>query len=249
MSVKIDLAAAVLCGGRGERLRPLTDYFQKTMIPIGEKKRPLLEYIVRLLAHHGVSHVAMLVGYRMDEIRNYFRDGAGFGVKVTYSKDPSSGCGSLGALSNALRTGKIPPCETLVVYYGDILSDLDITELVRTHREQNADATLVLSKGYTLPVGVAEVKGHRVVRMQEKPRLDVSVTMGCMTLGQRAMRVAAMADSGSKGDLMSDFVPKLLRRKFIVAAYHTKGIWHDVGTITSFEKANAELRDDMLSYL
>lgn len=194
--IKIQIAAAVLCGGRGERLRPLTDYFQKSMIPLGEKKRRLLEYVVRLLALHGVREITLLAGYRMREISDYFKDGSAFGVRVTYSKDPKDGCGSLGALSNALRNGSIPECETLVVYYGDMISDLDVTAPVKLHASKGADGTLVLSKGYTLPVGVARVRAGRVVAMEEKPELDANVNTGCLALGPRAM--GAASDAGRK---------------------------------------------------
>jgi len=247
--MKLELAAAVLCGGRGERLRPLTDYFQKTMIPLGERKRPLLEYIVRLLKFHNAQSITMLTGYRMEEIRDYFKDGSAFGVKIAYSKDPEEDCGSLGALANALNNQSIPGCEKLVVYYGDILSDLDVTRLVKVHRDEGADATLVLSRGYTLPVGVAKVKGSRVVSMEEKPEMDISVTTGCMVLGPRAMKIARETEEGSKSDLMSDLVPQLLKKKLVIAAYYTKGLWHDIGTITSYEKVNAELKDDMFPFL
>jgi mannose-1-phosphate guanylyltransferase len=247
--MKIELAAAVLCGGRGERLRPLTDYFQKAMIPLGERKRPLLEYIVRLLAFHHVRHITLLTSYRMEEIRSYFKDGAAFGVEIAYSRDPADGAGSLTALSNALRNGSVPECQTLVVYYGDILSDLDVTQFVKVHRDERADATLVLSKGYSLPVGVAKVQGRRVVAMEEKPRMNLNVTMGCMALGPSAMRIASTVGGKQKHDLMSDLIPTLLRRRLRVAAYYTKGLWHDIGTITTYEKVNSELKDDMLPFL
>lgn len=244
------VAAAVLCGGRGERLRPLTDFFQKTMIPLGEHRRPLLEYIVRLLAFHGARDITMLASYRMEEIRDYFKDGSAFGVSVTYSRDRKGETGSLSALANALNNGSIPKCDVLVVYYGDILSDLDITRLVRVHTNARADATLVLSKGYTLPVGVAKVRGGgRVVAMEEKPALDVSVTTGCMALGPRAMKTALRVAGGQRNDLMSDLVPELLKRKARVAAYYTSGLWYDVGTVTSYERLNSELRDDALSFM
>ncbi|MDG6923238.1 MAG: NTP transferase domain-containing protein, partial [Nitrososphaerota archaeon] len=64
----------ILCGGEGRRLRPLTNYFQKTMVPIGPRKRPLLEYVVRLLVHHKLRDITMLTGYRAEEIENYFDD-------------------------------------------------------------------------------------------------------------------------------------------------------------------------------
>src|SRR5579862_7822511 len=90
--------AAVLCGGEGTRLRPLTNYFQKTMIPIGGKKRPLLEYIVRLMAYNGISDLTLLTGYRSEEIERYFEDGSRFGVKVGYSRDPENSKGSARSL-------------------------------------------------------------------------------------------------------------------------------------------------------
>ena len=69
MAMSLETEAAVLCGGRGERLRPLTDYFQKVMIPIGPKKLPLLVYVITLLEHHGVNRIAPLIGYRSEDVR------------------------------------------------------------------------------------------------------------------------------------------------------------------------------------
>ena len=66
----------ILCGGTGTRLRPITYYFQKTMIPIGLKQKPLLEYVVRLLSFHGISDLAFLVNYKAEQIVNYFDDGS-----------------------------------------------------------------------------------------------------------------------------------------------------------------------------
>jgi mannose-1-phosphate guanylyltransferase len=246
--MKLSLAAAVLCGGRGERLRPLTDYFQKAMVPVGEKKRPLLEYIVRLLAFHRVESITMPAGYKMEEIRDYFKDGSSFGVEIGYSRDRRGEGGSLGALANAPGNGSIPECETLDVYYGDILSDLEVGGLVRSHREEHKDSTLVLSKGYTLPVGVAKVRGGgRGIAMDEKPRMDFGVTTGCMALGPKAMKLAMKTAREPRSDLMSDLVPELLKRRAKVCAYYTTGLWHDIGTIKSYEKLNSEIREDTLS--
>ena len=74
--------ALILCGGEGTRLRPLTFYFQKTMLPIGLNQKPLLEYIVRLLKYHRINDIVMLVGYKYKQIINYFEDGSRFGVHI-----------------------------------------------------------------------------------------------------------------------------------------------------------------------
>jgi mannose-1-phosphate guanylyltransferase len=136
--------AAVLCSGRGERLRPLTDYFQKVMIPIGPKKLPLLAYIIGLLKQHGVAKIALLTGYRSGDIELYFGNGTTFGVEISNRRTQGTRGGSLNAVANALRKGAIWKCDELLVYYGDILTDLNITALLASHRNKKADASLVI---------------------------------------------------------------------------------------------------------
>ena len=234
--------AAILCGGKGERLRPLTDFFQKTMIPVGPKRRPLLEYIVRLLVHHGVMDITLLTGYRAEEIEHYFEGGSRFGAKITYSRDPEELSGSANAVASAIAKGTIAPCDVLIVYYGDIVSDLDVDGLVRTHLSQRSDVTLVLDVGYSLPVGVATVKGGTVVSFREKPNLKISVTTGNMAIGKKSMRVLTeMSERRKRSDLMTNFVPAIIKGGGRVGAYYVKGFWHDIGTIASYEKLNSEL--------
>ena len=242
--------AAVLCGGRGERLRPLTDYFQKVMIPIGPKKLPLLSYVISLLKHHGVDRIALLTGYRSEDIRRFFGDGATYGVELRYSEDARDQRGSLNAVANALRNGTISKCDELLIYYGDVLTDLDITRLFARHRSKKADATLVLSKGYTLPVGTAKVgRGGLVTSVHEKPRLDLSVTTGCMVLGPAAMVLMRSLASRENADLMTHLLPVLLGRGLKVAAYYMDDAWYDVGTVSSFERLDLEIERHPPSFL
>ena len=242
--------AAILCGGRGERLKPLTDYFQKAMVPIGPKKLPLLAYIIRLMTHHGISRVALLTGYRSEDIRRYFGDGSEYGVAMTYSVDQRGLKGSLNAVANALLNGAVPKCDELLVYYGDVLTDLDITALLSLHRKKAADATLVLAKGYQIPVGTAEVgRGGIVTSFREKPRLDLSVATGCMVAGPKAMALMKRVAGRENTDLMSHFVPSLLSRRGRVAAYYTDEDWFDVGTISGLQSLEDELLRHRLSFL
>ena len=226
---------AILCGGEGKRLSPLTNYFQKTMVPIGPRRKPLLEYVVRLLVYHKITNITMLTGYRAEEIENYFDDGTRFGARINYSKDPAHASGSAGALANAISRGKIKKNEEVVIYYGDILSDINLTEMLKRHRTSKAGATLVLSKGYTLPVGVAEVTNGKVESLIEKPKYDLNITMGNMVLGKSAIAVLTrMVKKGAQVDLMRNFVPELLRSKTNVGAYYVKTFWYDVGTVDKY---------------
>lgn len=239
----------MLCGGRGERLKPLTDYFQKVMIPIGPKKLPLLAYVISLLKHHGVASVTLLTGYRSEDVRRYFGDGTAYGVKLRYSEDEPGKKGSLSAVASALKRGYIGNCDELVVYYGDVFVDLDLTGLLRTHSRMKADATLVLSRGYNLPVGEAKVSARGLVTaVHEKPRLDISVTTGCMILGREAMAKAREVAGGQNTDLMTHLLPALLKGRMKVAAFYTEEPWYDVGTVSSFEKLDKEIADHPPSF-
>ncbi|MDG7018515.1 MAG: hypothetical protein JRN73_09225 [Nitrososphaerota archaeon] len=215
------------------------------MIPIDPKKLPLLTCIIALLKHHHVTRVALLTGYRSEDNRTYFGNGSSQGVRISYSEDKLDLTGSL----NAVGSRAVGRCDELLIYYGDILTDLNITELLRTHMDSAADVTLVLDEGYTVPVGVAEVDGGMVTSFREKPRMDLSVTTGPMVVGPKAMELMVRLAGRKKTDLMTDFVPALLREGGKVAAYYTTQDWFDVGTVSSFVKLNEELPKHPLSYL
>jgi NDP-sugar pyrophosphorylase family protein len=129
-----------LCG-EGRRLRLLTNYFQKTMVTIGSRKKPLLEYVIRLLIYHRIRDITLLTGCRAEEIENYFDDGSRLGARINNSRDPGHAIGSVGALANAVLAGKISSFEDLIVYDGDILSSIDLTEMVHVHRSVKALAS------------------------------------------------------------------------------------------------------------
>jgi mannose-1-phosphate guanylyltransferase len=241
--------AAVLCGGRGERLKPLTDYFQKVMIPIGPKKQPLLAYILDLMTHHGITEVALLTGYRGQDIRNYFGDGSQLGIRLTYSDDPKERKGSLNAVSNAMDNEAIK-CDELLIYYGDVLMELDVEGLLGKHRRSKADATLVLAKRYTLPVGIAEIgaKDGMITSFREKPEMKLNVTTGCMVLGPKGMRLARKIAGKGNTDLMTHLVPALLKRGGRVGPYYLDKPWYDIGSVASFQNLDRELSLHPLNY-
>ena len=136
------------------------------------------------------------------------------------------------------------------MYYGDILSDLDISELVAHHNAKGAALTLVLSNRYSLPVGVADVEGGLVKSFREKPSLGLNVTTGCMVIRNDAIHLLDdVRAKSSKRDLMSHFVPKVLEAGQRVAAYYFSGFWYDVGTTEAYEKLENKLIDKQLNFL
>lgn len=125
------MIAVVLVGGQGTRLRPLTEWLPKPMLPIAN--RPFLEHQVAHLRYHGATRIVLACGYRPDAIRDHFGDALEYVVE-----DQPLGTG--GAIAFAARGID----ETFVVCNGDILTDLDLTALVAFHRSRRATATLAL---------------------------------------------------------------------------------------------------------
>jgi len=242
--------AAILCGGEGRRLRPLTKHIQKTMIPVGPKKRPLLEFVVKLMVYHGVSELVLLSGYKGEDIEEHFGDGAKFGARIAYSRDPEKASGSAHALMNALLEGKVGIFDEIIVYYGDVLSALDLGAVLSKHRSTLADMTLVLSKNYAVPVGVAEVRDDRVVRFREKPNLGLDVTMGCLVISNSCIPVLQEVTSeGRSKDIMANFVPRVIERGMNVAPFFLEGFWHDLGSQEAYDRLDAGQVEKSLGFL
>ena len=237
----------VLAGGEGKRLRPITFYFQKGMIPVGSNQKPLLEYIVHLLKKHGIVDLRMLVGYKHEQIENFFGDGGRFGVSIDYFLDDPALSGSGGALLNAAKKSAFEGADALLVYYGDILSDIDLSEMIRQHFETEASVTLAVIKGYEVPVGVAKLKGTRVVGWVEKPKIDLYAGIGVVVLSPESLEAFKEIAIGRDAvDIMGDLVPHLIIKGKRAEAYVTDAFWYDLGSTEKYEKLDNGLVDDLL---
>ena len=227
----------ILCGGEGKRLRPLTYYFQKTMIPIGTSQKPLLEYIIKTLRYYGVDDLVLLVGYKHEQILNYFEDGSRFNVKISYVEDPKDKKGTGNALLNAYEKGVFHDADILLIYYGDILANVDVKKLIEKHVSNNAVATLVVATKYQVPVGVVETDEDRVVKMIEKPWLDLKATIGILTLSISPLSILKeLSKEYREMDIMGHFIPELLNRERKIVIYSHNAEWYDVGTTERYEK-------------
>ncbi|HDJ25961.1 MAG TPA: nucleotidyltransferase family protein [Candidatus Bathyarchaeota archaeon] len=240
----------VLCGGKGSRLRPLSYYIPKPMVPIGRGQRPLLEYVIRLMSYHDIKDILLLIGHKGEQVRNYFRDGGFLGVRLSYLRDDPSTPGTGGAILNALRKGMMDEEGTYLIYYGDILSDIDLSEMLRFHGSTGAAATLAVSTAYTLPVSVAELDGSRIIRFEEKPAFNVPVGIGILAVeGEAFKHLHDLAEEGAELDLMKHFLPRLIELGLDVRAYVTGAFWYDVGSLEKYEKLNPDEVEKRFSFL
>jgi mannose-1-phosphate guanylyltransferase len=237
----------ILCGGKGTRLRPLTYYVQKTMVPVGLKQKPLLEYVVRLFRFHGIKDLVFLVNYKSEQIINYFEDGSRFGVNISYVEDDPNSKGTGGAVLTAYNKGLVSADDTLLVYYGDIVTDMNLTDLLHYHKNKQAWSTVALSSGFKVRVGLANLDSDsKILGFEEKPTLDKPVSVGISVLkGEMLEEMKRLKGNKPELDFMGEVLPYLLKAGKPVYGYVSKAFWYDVLSTEAYEKLDPQLVDDL----
>ena len=158
------MKAMILTAGKGTRLRPLTDNLPKPMVPLHGK--PLLVYTIEWLRSYGISEVAMNLHHCPEAIVNHFRDGAKWGVQITYSPEEE-----LLGTAGAIKKLKWFFDSTFLVIYGDNLSNCDLNRLYNFHCQKGGVGAIVLfEREDTSASGIVQLDDDtRIVRFLEKP--------------------------------------------------------------------------------
>ena len=168
--------AVIMAGGRGERLRPLTDAIPKPMIRVAGK--PILERLVLHLVGYGIRQVYISVNYLGDTIRRHFGDGSAFGCRIGYLQEDKP-LGTGGSLSLLPRR----PADPLLVMNGDLVTQADIGAMLEMHERGGYKITVGIQEySHTVPYGCVELDGERIIRLEEKPVLMRLVNAGIYVL-------------------------------------------------------------------
>ncbi len=220
------MIAVVLVGGEGTRLRPLTEWLPKPMLPVAN--RPFLEHQIEHLEAHGVDRIILSCGYRPSAIRDHF------GERLEYVvEDHPLGTG--GAIENAAR-GLV---ETFVVCNGDVLTDLDVTAMVEFHRSRGASATIALApvddpSRYGL---VRTDESGAVLAFVEKPAPGTA-DVNTINAGTYVMEpgVLSLIEPGRTVSVEREVFPRMVGDGLYALAWD--GYWCDIGTPESYLEAN-----------
>jgi NDP-sugar pyrophosphorylase family protein len=228
------LKAAILAGGAGTRLYPITAYLPKTLIPIGS--RFVIEYIIDYLKSHGVTEIVMLVSDNEFElVKNHLRDGNGLGVRIEYSVAERIGtAGALGAAADLVG-------DSFVVYYGDVLTDMNLKAMISFHEEKNAVCTIAMSNAVPIDYGVARVaKDGRVEYFEEKPILkEYPISMGIQVCEKEFLSYCK-----PNLDIAHDVIPRLLKEGKPVYAFLSSKRHYDIGTFKTLEEVRELFQKD-----
>ncbi len=226
-SMRLPNVAVVMAGGRGERLRPITEHLPKPMVPVAG--RPILEHIVLHLVGSGISDIFLSVNYLGEMIEEHFGDGTSFGCRIRYLHETSP-LGTAGALSLLPET----PREPLIVLNGDLITHFNVERMLAIHRHGGAKLTIG-ARDYQvgIPYGVLELEGDRVVEILEKPIESYLVNSGIYVIEPELLQFVPK----EREYLMTTLIEECFTRKLKVGVHLVEGDWIDVGQHQELAKA------------
>jgi mannose-1-phosphate guanylyltransferase / phosphomannomutase len=231
--------AVILAGGEGTRLRPLTSNTPKPMMPLANK--PMMEHIVALLALHGFDEIVVTVAFLANQIRDYFGDGSDFGVTMRYATEDSP-LGTAGSVRNA--SAELD--DTFLVISGDVLTDIDLTDFVKAHRDASASASIALKHvDNPLEFGIVITKPDGSIdRFLEKPSwgevFSDTINTGIYVLEPD---VFDFIPEDEVVDFAGDVFPALLDAGHTMHGHVTDDYWEDVGTLEAYIRAHTDVLD------
>lgn len=233
------MKALFLAGGLGTRLRPLTNDLPKPMVPIMTK--PLLERNMINLKKYGINEIVISTCYKPQHIRNYFGDGSRLGLKIEYiSEDIPLGTG--GAIKNTERFFD----DTFIVFNSDILSYINIKELVEYHKSKSALATIAVTKVDNPSLyGVIEYdKNSYAVSFTEKPEPHEAksnyINAGTYVLEPDILKEIP---TGRVVSVEKEVYPALLEKGYKIAVYKGGSYWLDIGTPEKYMQVHKDIMD------
>jgi NDP-sugar pyrophosphorylase family protein len=234
------MKAILLAGGKGTRLRPLTIHTPKPIVPIFD--RPFLHYQLDLLKRvPEIDEVILSLNYQPRRIEEIFGDGADTGLGIRYVVEPAP-LGTAGAVRYAGESLR----ESVVVFNGDVLTEVDLAAVIALHRERKARATIVLTPVENpTAYGLVETDASgNIQRFLEKPNPD-EITCDTINAGIYILEPDTFdrIPKDTPWSIERSFFPSLIERRETFLAYVYRGYWIDIGTPDKYMQVHRDIMD------
>ncbi len=259
-----NMLAMILAGGRGSRLHDLTNKVAKPAVSYGGKYR-IVDFPLSNCANSGVNVVGVLTQYESVLLNSYVAAGRRWGLDAKDSgvfvlpprEKADAGLdvyrGTADAISQNIDFVDSYDPDYLLILSGDHIYKMDYDQMLRYHKEHNADATIAvievpMKEASRFGIMNTDTETNQIVEFEEKPEHPKSnlASMGIYIFNWKLLRkllIADMKNDASSHDFGKDIIPELLNDGKALYAYKFKGYWKDVGTIDSLWEANMDLLD------
>ena len=231
--------AVVLAGGKGTRLAPYTRILPKPLMPIGDM--PILEVMLLQMKAAGIDQVILTVGHLSELLHAFFRDGSQYGMEITYSYEQCP-LGTAGPLS--LIEGLD---DTFLVTNGDVLTTLNLRELIEFHKANKGIATIAAHhRESKIDLGVIQKDGDcYITGYIEKPTYEFLVSMGVYVFEPAVLRYIPYNQRLDFPDLVKTMIAAGEK----VSAYEFSGYWEDLGRPDDYERAARDFENMRCEFL
>jgi NDP-sugar pyrophosphorylase family protein len=218
------MKAIILAGGRGKRLRPITDYVPKPLVPL--KNIPIIEWQIKYLKKFGVDEIIICTGYKTEMIQHFLsmKDNLGIKIKFSIEKTP---LGTGGAIKQA---GKLIKDKSFFVINGDTITNIDLKELLK---KPNSIAAIELRTKF----GIMEIKDDKVARFREKKEIsNVWMNAGIYHLEKKVLK-----DLPKKGDIEKTVFPDYAKKGKLNTIKFRGTSWYSIDSFKDIEECSLEI--------
>jgi len=217
------LKAIILAGGRGKRLRPITDYVPKPLIPI--KNIPIIEWQIKYLKKFGISEVIICSGYKTEMIENYLSNKK-LGIKITFSVE-NIPLGTGGAIKKA---GKKINEKSFIVINGDIITNIDLKKLLK---KENSIAAIQLKTKF----GILQITDDKIIKFDEKKEIENL----WMNAGIYHLKKNTLKDLPNKGDIEKTLFPNYAKKEKLFTLKFRNTKWYSIDSFKDMEECTLEV--------
>ena len=214
------MKAIILAGGRGKRLRPITDYFPKPLIPI--KNIPIIEWQIKYLKKFNISEVIICSGYKTKMIEDYLNNKK-LGIKITFSiEDKPLGTG--GAIKKA---GKKIKDKSFLVINGDTITNIDLKKLIK---KENSIASIQLKTKF----GILQTDKDKIIKFDEKKEInDIWMNAGIYHLKKETLKELPVI-----GDIEKTLFPDYAKKEKLSTIKFTNSKWYSIDSFKDMEECS-----------
>lgn len=218
------MKAIILAGGRGKRLRPITDYVPKPLVPLNNV--PIIEWQIRYLKKFNVDEIIICTGYKTEMIEHFLDTKDNFGIKIRFSVEKTP-LGTGGAIKQA---GKSIKDKSFFVLNGDTITDIDLRKLKKS---PNSIAAIELRTKF----GIMETEDDKVTRFREKKEIsNVWMNAGIYHLSNKVLK-----DLPKKGDIEKTVFPDYAKKGILNTVKFTNTKWYSVDSFKDMEECSLEV--------
>ena len=217
------MKAIILAGGFGKRLKPITDYVPKPLVPI--KNIPIIDWQIKYLKKFGVDEVIVSTGYKKDMIENYLKSKEhNINIKYSHEKSP---LGTGGAIKKA---GNLVKDDTFFVMNGDIITNIDLNKMIST---PNSIASIELRTNF----GILDVKDDKITKFREKKEIsDLWMNAGIYFLERKILKNLPL-----KGDIEKTFFPEFAEKNLLNLIKFKNVKWFSIDSFKDMEESSKEI--------